>query len=185
MLFRVSRIPYWCMAVVVALTWAADSAVCSNDPGNPKQEAAVELAASDEAGSSSADTPNCAKIQDWGECTFDKIPKRPSYLDNACKDTLDKLALRLLEVPNGKLDVVGYVDKSETGTPALAAQRSVNVKYYLTTAGPTRVDPNRVGARTGGTKDKSAHFYFVSENLCSGQVEEGTAVNESKVHPSK
>jgi len=49
----------------------------------------------------------CVNIEDWGECTFEKNPKKPWRVDNDCKDTLDKLALRLQQMPNGKLDVVG------------------------------------------------------------------------------
>ena len=33
----------------------------------------------------------CTTIEDWGECTFEKNPKKPWRVDNDCKDTLDKL----------------------------------------------------------------------------------------------
>ncbi len=82
----------------------------------------------------------CVNIEDWGECTFEKNPKKPWRVDNDCKDTLDKLALRLQQMPNGKLEVVGYTDETEVvNMKELGAQRSVNVKYYLTTDGPTEV----------------------------------------------
>ena len=127
----------------------------------------------------------CVNIEDWGECTFEKNPKKPWRVDNDCKDTLDKLALRLQQMPNGKLDVVGYTDEKEVvKEQTLGSQRSVNVKYYLTTDGPTKVDAGRVQPRTGGTKGKATHFYFVPEgNMCGGQLEEGTTVDESQVHP--
>jgi hypothetical protein len=125
----------------------------------------------------------CTNIEDWGECTFEKNPKKPWRVDNDCKDTLDKLSLRLQQMPNGKLDVVGYTDDSESvDVQTLGAQRSVNVKYYLVTDGPNKADASRVTPRQGGTKGKATHFYFVPEgNLCGGQLEEGTVVDETAV----
>ncbi len=125
----------------------------------------------------------CANIEDWGECTFEKNPKKPWRVDNDCKDTLDKLTLRLQQMPNGKLDVVGYTDQEEVvNEQTLGGQRSVNVKYYMTTDGPNKVDASRVQPRQGGTKGKATHFYFVPEGgLCGGQLEVGTTVDESAV----
>jgi hypothetical protein len=125
----------------------------------------------------------CTNIEDWGECTFEKNPKKPWRVDNDCKDTLDKLSLRLQQMPNGKLDVVGYTDESESvNVQTLGAQRSVNVKYYLTTDGPNKADASRITPRQGGTKGQATHFYFVPEgNLCGGQLEEGTVVDETAV----
>ncbi len=67
--------------------------------------------------------------------------------------------------------------------PTLGAQRAVNVKYYLTTDGPNKADAARIQPRQGGTEEgKAAHFYFVPEsNLCSGQREEGTVVEETQM----
>ncbi len=126
----------------------------------------------------------CVSIKDWGECTFEKNPRKPWRVDNDCKDTLDKLSLRLQESPNGKLDVVGYTDAKEAvGDPTLGARRAVNIKYYLTTDGPNKADAARIQPRQGGTEEgKAAHFYFVPDsNLCSGQREEGTAVEEAQM----
>jgi len=127
----------------------------------------------------------CTVIEDWGECTFEKNPKKPWRVDNDCKDTLDKLSLRLQQMPNGKLDIVGYTDEKEVvKEQTLGSQRSVNIKYYLTTDGPTKVDAGRVQPRQGGTKGKATHFYFVPEgNMCGGQLEEGTVVDETQVQP--
>ena len=126
---------------------------------------------------------SCVNIEDWGECTFEKDPRRPWRVDNDCKDTLDKLALRLQQAPNGKLQVVGYTDEKEVvSEQTLGSQRAVNVKYYLTTDGPTKIDPSRIEPRQGGSKGKATHFYFVADGtLCSGQVVEGTPVDESAV----
>ncbi len=127
----------------------------------------------------------CVNIEDWGECTFEKNPKKPWRVDNDCKDVLDKVSLRLQQMPNGKLDVVGYTDQEESvKEQTLGSQRSVNVKYYLTTDGPNKVDASRVQPRAGASKGKATHFYFVPEgNLCGGQLEEGTVVDENQVQP--
>jgi hypothetical protein len=127
----------------------------------------------------------CTVIEDWGECTFEKNPKKPWRVDNDCKDTLDKLSLRLQQMPNGKLDVVGYTNQEESvNVQTLGSQRSVNVKYYLTTDGPNKVDASRVQPRQGDVKGQATHFYFVPEgNLCGGQVEEGAVVDETAVQP--
>ena len=127
----------------------------------------------------------CVNIEDWGECTFEKNPKKPWRVDNDCKDVLDKLSLRLQQMPNGKLDIVGYTDEKESvNEQTLGSQRSVNVKYYLTTDGPTKLDAGRIQPRAGGAKGKATHFYFVPEgDLCGGQLEEGTVVDESQAQP--
>ena len=127
----------------------------------------------------------CVSIEDWGECTFEKNPKKPWRVDNDCKDTLDKLALRVQQMPNGKLDIVGYTNEKEVvKEKTLGAQRSVNIKYYLTTDGPTKVDAGRIQPREGGAKGQATHFYFVPEGtMCGGQLEEGTTVDESQVQP--
>ena len=126
----------------------------------------------------------CVNIEDWGECTFEKDPKRPWRVDNDCKDVLDRLALRLQQNPNGKVSVIGFTDEKEVvNESTIGAQRAVNVKFYLTQdeLGP-KVDPSRIEPRQGGTKGKATHFYFVPEGgLCQGQVVEGTPVDENAV----
>ena len=128
-------------------------------------------------------TISCVNIEDWGECTFEKDPRRPWRVDNDCKDTLDKLALRLQQMPNGKLEVVGFTDEKEVvSEQTLGSQRSVNVKYYLTSDGPAKIDASRIEPRQGAAKGKATHFYFVADgSLCSGQVVEGTLVDENVV----
>lgn len=126
---------------------------------------------------------SCVNIEEWGECTFEKNPRKPWRVDNDCKDTLDKLALRLQQMPNGKLVVVGYTDEQEVvSEQTLGSQRAVNVKYYLTTEGPTKSDASRIEPRQGGNKGKATHFYFVAEGgLCEGQVVEGSPVDENVI----
>ncbi len=148
-------------------------------------DARANLSASCSASVNVPAVQKCTMIEDWGECTFEKNPKKPWRVDNDCKDTLDKLSLRLQQMPNGKLDVVGYTNQEESvNAQQLGSQRSVNVKYYLTTDGPNKVDATRVQPRQGDAKGQATHFYFVPEgNMCGGQVEEGTVVDETAVQP--
>ena len=56
-----------------------------------------------------------AEVEDWGECTFEKNPKKPWRVDNDCKDVLDKLALRVQQMPNGKVAIVGLHRPGRSG----------------------------------------------------------------------
>jgi hypothetical protein len=106
-----------------------------------------------------------AEVEDWGECTFEKDPKRPWRVGNHCKAVLDKLALRIQQMPNGKAAIVGYNDQTEApNAETIGSQRAVNIKYYMSTdeLGP-KVDPTRLEPRKGGAKGKAAHFYFVPQ----------------------
>jgi hypothetical protein len=123
-----------------------------------------------------------AEVEDWGECTFEKNPKKPWRVDNDCKDVLDKLALRVQQMPNGRVAIVGFTDQTEVvNAEQLGAQRAVNIKYYMTTdeLGP-KVDPTRLEPRKGGTKGKAAHFYFVPQGATFTQ-EESVTVDEAVV----
>ncbi len=122
------------------------------------------------------------QVEDWGECTFEKNLKTPWRVDNDCKDVLDKLALRVQQMPNGRVAIVGYTDQEEVvNADQLGAQRSVNVKYYLTTdeIGP-KLDPTRLQPYKGGKKGKKAHFYFVPQGA-TFQEEESVTVDETAV----
>jgi hypothetical protein len=159
--------------------------------GVPGSTVNVTVTATDSHGLSASCTASvgvveaikCVSIEDWGECTFEKNPKKPWRVDNDCKDTLDKLSLRLQQMPTGKVEIVGYTDEKESvDVKQLGAQRSVNVKYYLTTDGPTKSDASRVEARDGGSKGKATHFFYLPDGaLCSGQAVEGTPVDETQV----
>jgi len=160
--------------------------------GLPGSTVPVTVTATDSRGMTGSCTANvgvieeikCVSIEDWGECTFEKNPKKPWRVDNDCKDVLDKMALRLQQNPNGKLSVVGYTDEVESvNVQQMGAQRSVNVKYYLVEddLGP-KADGSRIVPKQGGNKGKASHFYFVPDgNLCQGQMVEGTPVDESAV----
>lgn len=171
------------------------SSVTLNTAGLPGSRITVTVTATDSHGLTGSCTTQagvvveilCVSIEDWGECTFDKVPKSPAGVDNDCKDVLDKLALRLYQMPYGKLDIVGYTDQNEVANGSnLAAQRAVNVKHYLTIDGSTKIDAGRIQPRQGGTNGKATHFYLVPEGgLCSGQVIEGTPVDENVVKGQK
>ena len=123
-----------------------------------------------------------SEVEDWGECTFEKNPKKPWRVDNDCKDVLDKLALRVQQMPNGKVAIVGFTDQTEVvNAEQLGAQRAVNVKYYLTTdeIGP-KLDATRLEPRKGGVKGKTTHFYFVPHGATFTQ-EESVTVDETAV----
>ena len=177
-----------------SISGSGESATLSTTPDLGGQTVNVTVTATDARGltgtcttsvavAAPPPTVSCVNIEDWGECSFD--PRRPWRVDNACKDTLDKLALRLQQTPNGKLEIVGYTDEKEAASKSkqtLGAQRAVNVKYYLTTDGSAKIDPSRIEARQGDVKGQATHFYFVPEgSLCSGQAVEGTPVDESVV----
>ena len=75
--------------------------------------------------------------EDWGECTFEKDHKRPWRVDNGCEDVIDKLALRVQQMPNGKVAIVGYNDQTGVvNAETIGSQRGVNIKYYMTTDEP-------------------------------------------------
>ena len=150
----------------------------------------VTATATDDHGLSTSCTANVtvpavqkvSEVEDWGECTFEKNPKKPWRVDNDCKDVLDKLALRVQQMPNGKVAIVGYTDEEEVvNAEQLGAQRSVNVKYYLTTdeLGP-KLDPTRLEPRKGGQEGKKTHFYFVPQGATFSE-EESVRVDETVV----
>jgi hypothetical protein len=155
------------------------TATTTRTGGNP-----VTLSSSCTASVNVPAIQKCAVIEDWGECTFEKNPKKPWRVDNDCKDVLDKVALRLQQNANGKLQIVGFKDQQEDiNAKDIDGQRSVNVKYYLVEdeLGP-KADGSRIQPKAGGVKDKATHFYLVPDgNLCSGQVVEGTPVDENAV----
>jgi len=102
--------------------------------------------------------------QEVGTCDFND-PRKTARVDNVCKAVLDEVALRLQREPNGKLVVVGYAEDEEVVKVSnIDGQRSVNVKYYLTSGeGQAQIDPSRIEARKGPHGNKSVKLYFVPE----------------------
>jgi len=99
-----------------------------------------------------------------GQCDFDNTRKR-ARVDNQCKASLDTLALRLQQDPEGKAVIVGYAEDDEA-LPGqdLAAYRAYNSKKYLTTGEAKQgIDASRVDIRESPTRGqgKTAKLYFV------------------------
>jgi len=77
--------------------------------------------------------------------SFARDRKRPVRVDNEGKGCLDDIALQLTRDANAKLVVVGNHDAVEA--PEAAAQRTLNVKQYMTAE--KGVDGSRIQVRTG------------------------------------
>ncbi len=125
--------------------------------------------------------PPCVTPVDWGECTFVLNPYLPARIDNACKDTLDRVALDIQGKSSGNLVIVGSASEASKN-PTLGPQRAQNAKYYLTTTGATKVDGGRIETRQGAGVTDEVHFYYVPDGtVCSGLPDLGSAVDEEKV----
>jgi hypothetical protein len=77
--------------------------------------------------------------------SFERDRKRPVRVDNEGKACLDDVALQLTRDPNATLVVVGKHDATEK--PEAAAERTLNVKQYMTDE--KGIDPSRIQLRTG------------------------------------
>ena len=77
--------------------------------------------------------------------SFERDRKRPVRVDNEAKGCLDDIALELNRESDAVLVVVGKHDPLEK--PEAAAERTLNVKQYLTDE--KGINPNRVQVRTG------------------------------------
>lgn len=121
------------------------------------------------------------EAQDVGSCNFSD-PRKTARVDNVCKAVLDEVALRLQREPNGKLVVVGYAEEEEVAKVSdIDGQRSVNVKYYLTSGeSHAQIDPSRIETRTGAHGSKSAKLYFVPEGA-NFTVQATQTIDESQV----
>jgi hypothetical protein len=89
--------------------------------------------------------------------SFERDRKRPVRVDNEAKGCLDDIALELNRDPDSILVVVGKHDPREK--PDAAAERTLNIKQYLTTE--KGIDPSRVELRTGETTSRSADNVLV------------------------
>jgi len=100
------------------------------------------------------------------DCDFSN-PKKLARVDNQCKATLDEVALRLQQEPNGRLVVVGYAEETEeVVVNNVEGLRSVNAKSYLTGGeAKQQIDASRIEARESSDRGNGskARFYFVPE----------------------
>ena len=87
------------------------------------------------------------------QCDFND-KRRRARVDNQCKATLDTVALRLQQEPEGKVVIVGYSeDQEQIEGQDLSAFRAYNAKKYLTTGeGKQNIDPSRIEARASTTR---------------------------------
>jgi hypothetical protein len=89
--------------------------------------------------------------------SFERDKKRPVRVDNEAKGCLDDIALEMNRESDAVLVVVGKHDVTEK--PEAAAERTLNVKQYLTDE--KGIDPNRIEVRTGETKDRTVDNVLV------------------------
>lgn len=108
--------------------------------------------------------------------------RRRARVDNQCKATLDTVALRLQQEPDGKVVIVGYSEDEEQITGQdLSAYRAYNAKKYLTTGeGKQNIDPSRIEVRESGTRGqgKTAKVFWVPAGGQFTQTD-NTPVDES------
>jgi hypothetical protein len=88
---------------------------------------------------------------------FDRDRKRPVRVDNEAKGCLDDIALELNRESGATLVVVGKHDPQES--PESAAERSLNVKLYLTAE--KGIDANRIELRTGESTGRTVDNILV------------------------
>jgi hypothetical protein len=89
--------------------------------------------------------------------SFDRDRKRPVRVDNEAKGCLDDIALELNRESDAVLVVVGKHDPQEA--PEAAAERTLNVKQYLTAE--KGIDPNRIELRTGESSGRTVDNILV------------------------
>jgi hypothetical protein len=89
--------------------------------------------------------------------SFERDRARPVRVDNEAKGCLDDIALELGREPDAVLVVVGKHDPQEK--PEAAAERTLNVKQYLTDE--KGIDPNRIEVRTGETTGRTVDNVLV------------------------
>jgi len=89
--------------------------------------------------------------------SFERDKKRPVRVDNEAKGCLDDIALELNRESTAVLVVVGKHDPAEK--PEAAAERTLNVKQYLTDE--KGIDPSRIQVRTGETTGRTADNVLV------------------------
>ncbi len=89
--------------------------------------------------------------------SFERDRKRPVRVDNEAKACLDDVAIELGRQTDAVLVIVGKHDPQEK--PDAAAERTLNVKQYLTDE--KGIDPSRIQVRTGETTGRSADDVLV------------------------
>jgi hypothetical protein len=102
-------------------------------------------------------TPPAPLAQNQCSVSFERDRKRPVRVDNEAKACLDDIALEMNRESDAVLVVVGKHDPTEK--PDAAAERTLNVKQYLTDE--KGIDPNRIEVRTGETTGRTVDNVLV------------------------
>ena len=89
--------------------------------------------------------------------SFERDRKRPVRVDNEAKGCLDDVALGMNRSADSVLYIVGKHDPQEK--PEAAAERTLNVKQYLTDE--KGIDPARIQVRTGETTGRTVDNVLV------------------------
>jgi hypothetical protein len=101
--------------------------------------------------------PPAPSSQKLCSVSFERDRKRPVRVDNEAKGCLDDIAIALGRDPSALLVVIGKHGTDEK--PEAAAERTLNVKQYLTTE--KGIDPSRIEVRTGETLDRTVDTVLV------------------------
>jgi len=127
--------------------------------------------------------PQASKLN---ECEYPNV-KKPWRVDNTCKAMLDDVAGKLQQDPDAKLVVVGNADPKEVAHSKhknLAAERAVDVKYYLTEGeAQQHIDASRIETRTGGAGTMTSEQWIIPAGASFPNASSTTTVDESKVKP--
>jgi hypothetical protein len=89
--------------------------------------------------------------------SFERDRKRPVRVDNEAKGCLDDIALEMNRESDATLIVIGKHDPQEA--PEAAAERSLNVKLYLTNE--KGIDADRIELRTGESTGRTVDNILV------------------------
>ena len=125
--------------------------------------------------------PQATKLN---ECEYPNKVK-PWRVDNTCKAMLDDVAGKLQQDPDAKLVVVGNADPAEVKHSKhknLAAERAVDVKYYLTQGeAQQHIDASRIECRTGEAGTTTSEQWIIPAGATFPNASSTTLVDESKV----
>ncbi len=118
------------------------------------------------------------------ECEYPNKVK-PWRVDNTCKAMLDDVAGKLQQDPDAKLVVVGNADPAEVKHSThknLAAERAVDVKYYLTQGeAQQHIDASRIECRTGGAATTTSEQWIIPAGATFPNASSTSPVDEMKV----
>jgi outer membrane protein OmpA-like peptidoglycan-associated protein len=127
--------------------------------------------------------PQATKVN---QCDYPNA-KKPWRVDNTCKAMLDDVAGKLQQDPDAKLVVVGNADPAEAKKSRhknLAAERAVDVKYYLTEGeAQQHIDASRIECRTGTEGGATSEQWIIPAGASFPEASSTTPVDETKVKP--